>query len=213
MTKLKFFKLCTPFLFVFTLYVSDAKAQPIPVEFMLGNNYGSVNISFNKKFYPESRFGVFLLNSVEFDYNEDDKNSLILKNMLTLETAKNLDVVGGLIYTNGGLSPQTGLLYTWAKEKFFFLCNPNINIESDPVYDIMTILQFAPKINSRFHLYTRLKFLNVFTSDHNIKSYQWMRLGLETKGLSFGLAFNLDEHGPDPSVETNFGVFLQKNIF
>ncbi|WP_346857876.1 hypothetical protein [uncultured Draconibacterium sp.] len=213
MTKLNFFKLCTPFLLVFILFFNDVKAQPIPVELMLGNNYGSVNITFNKKFSPESRFGVFLLNSVEFDYNEDYKNSLILKNMLTLETVKNLDVVGGLIYTNGGLSPQTGLLYTLVKEKFFFLCNPNINIESDPVYDIMTILQFTPKINDRFHLYTRLKFLNVFTADHNIKSYQWVRLGLETKGLSFGLAFNLDEHGPNPSVETNFGLFVQKDIF
>ena len=213
MKKLKISNLYTPFLFVLILCFCEANAQPIPVELMLGNSYGSVNISFNKKFSQDSRFGVFLLNSVEFDYNEDYKNSLILKNMLTVETVKNMDVVAGLIYTNGGLSPQTGLLYTLAKEKFFFLCNPNINIESDPVYDIMTILQFTPKISDGFRLYTRLKFLNVFTADHNIKSYQWMRLGFETKGLSFGFAFNLDEHGPDPSAETNFGVFLQKNIF
>jgi hypothetical protein len=40
-----------------------------------------------------------------------------------------------------------------------------------------------------------------------------MRLGLEVKGFQFGLAANLDEYGPDPSVESNFGLFLRKEIF
>jgi hypothetical protein len=191
----------------------EGKAQPIPVELMLGSNYGSVNVTLTKKFSPESRFGIFLLNSVEFDYNEDYKNSLILKNMLFVETFKNLDIVGGPIYTNSGLSPQAGLLYTLVKEKFFFLFNPGINIESDPVYDIMTIFQFTPKINDRFKLYTRVKFLNVFNANGNLKSYQWIRLGVQTKGLTFGLGFNLDEHGPAPSVESNFGLFAQKELF
>ncbi len=213
MNKLRFSKLFTVLLLVFLLIFNEGKAQPIPVELMLGNNYGSVNITLTKKFSQESIFGVFLLNSVEFDYNEDYKNSLILKNMLFVETFKNLDIVGGLIYTNSGLSPQTGLLYTLIKEKFFFLINPGINIESDPVYDIMTILQFTPKINDRFKLYTRIKFLNVFNSNGNLKSYQWMRLGVQTKGVTFGLGFNLDEHGPSPSAETNFGLFVQKELF
>lgn len=213
MKQLRFTKLFIPNLFVFMLIFNIARAQPTPVELMIGNNYGSVNITFDKKFSPESRFGVFLLNTVEFDYNEDYKNSLILKNMMFVETVKNLDIVGGLIYTNGGLSAQTGLLYTLVKEKFFILFNPGINIESNPVYDIMTIFQFTPKINDRFNLYTRIKFLNVFSADGNLKSYQWMRLGIQTKRVTFGLGFNLDENGPAPSTETNFGLFVQKELF
>jgi len=40
-----------------------------------------------------------------------------------------------------------------------------------------------------------------------------MRPGLEFKGIRFGLTVNLDEYGPDPSVESNFGLFLRKDIF
>jgi hypothetical protein len=40
-----------------------------------------------------------------------------------------------------------------------------------------------------------------------------MRLGIELKGIQFGLAANLDEYGPDPSVDTNFGLFIRKEIF
>jgi hypothetical protein len=55
--------------------------------------------------------------------------------------------------------------------------------------------------------------LNLFDSEGNIKSYQWMHLGLEVKGIQFGLAANLDEYGLNPSVESNFGVFIRKEIF
>ena len=40
-----------------------------------------------------------------------------------------------------------------------------------------------------------------------------MRPGLEVKGLRFGLAVDPDEYCPDPSVESNFGLFLRKEIF
>jgi hypothetical protein len=77
----------------------------------------------------------------------------------------------------------------------------------------MMILQYKPEINDRIKLYTRLQMLNLFDSGGNIKSYQWMRLGLEVKGIQFGLAADLDEYGPHPSVESNFGLFLRKEIF
>ena len=188
-------------------------AQPIPVEFMMGNKYGSINITFTRKFSPESRFGVFHLNSLEFDYDEEYKNSIILKDLLFVETVKNLKLAGGGIYTNGGLSAQAGLIYSLKTDNFLVLCNPGITVENDPVYDIMTIFQFTPKINDQLHLHARAQFLNVFNSEMNLKSYQRMRLGVENKGWCYGLAFNLDENGPNPSAETNFGVFVQKNIF
>ena len=77
----------------------------------------------------------------------------------------------------------------------------------------MTIIQYKPEINDRVKLYTRLQMLNLFDSEGNIKSYQWMRLGLEIKQIQFGLAASLDEYGPNPSVESNLGVFIRKEIF
>jgi hypothetical protein len=68
----------------------------------------------------------------------------------------------------------------------------------------MTIIQYKSDINERVMLFTRLHLLNLFDSGGNIGSYQWMRLGIEVKGLQFGLAANLDEYGPDPSIESNF---------
>ena len=64
---------------------------------MLGNKYGSGDINFSKKFSPETQFGVFHLNSLEFDCNEEYKNSIILKDLLFVETVENLKLAAGAI--------------------------------------------------------------------------------------------------------------------
>lgn len=200
-------------IFLLILNGLKLKAQPIPIELMLGHKYGTVNLAFNKNFSQTSKLGFFHMNTVQFDYKDEDKNSFILQDLIYVETIKNLRVAAGVAYSKGGFDPTAGLQYVYSGKKLLFLFAPRVNIESDPSYDIMTILQYKPVLNDRVKLFTRLQMLNLFDSEGNIKSYQWMRLGLEVKGLQFGLAANLDEYGPNPSVESNFGVFIRKEIF
>jgi hypothetical protein len=180
---------------------------------MAGNKYGTVNLSFSRNFSQTSKFGFFHMNTVQFDYKDETKNSFILQDLAYYEVIKNLRIAGGVAYSKGGFDPTAGLQYVFSGKKFLFLFAPRVNIESDPSYDIMTILQYKPQINDRIKLYTRFQMLNLFNSEGNIKSYQWLRLGLEVKGIQFGLAADFDEYGPDPVVETNVGVFLRKEIF
>jgi hypothetical protein len=193
--------------------LAGIQAQPIPIELMMGHQNGVINLAFSKNFSETSRFGFFHVNSIQFDYNEEEKNSFILQDLLFVETFKNLRVAGGVAYTKGGFSPTAGLQYVFAGRKVLFLCAPRVNIETDPSYDIMTIFQYKPAINERMKLYTRIQLLNVFDAGGNIRSYQWLRLGLELKGVQFGLALNFDEYGPNPSAESNFGAFVRKEIF
>lgn len=188
-------------------------AQPIPVELMMGNKYGTVNLSFSRNFSPASKFGFFHMNTVQFDYKEKANNSFILQDLAYFEVIKNLRIAGGVAYSKAGFDPTAGLQYVYSGKKFLFLFAPRVNIESDPSYDFMTIVQYKPQINDRVKLYTRFQMLNLFNSEGNIKSYQWLRLGLEVKGIQFGLAADFDEYGPHPAVDSNFGLFLRKEIF
>jgi hypothetical protein len=207
-----FIKICT-LIFFLLLSCVLAKAQPIPVELMMGHKYGTVNLSFSKNFSQTSRLGFFHMNTVQFDYKDKNNNSFILQDQIYVETFKNMRVAGGVVYSNGGFNPTAGLQYVYSSKKLFFLCAPRVNIESEASYDIMTILQYKPEINDRVKLYTRLQMLNLFDKGGNIKSYQWIRLGLEIKGLQFGLAADVDEYGPRPSATSNLGVFIRKEIF
>jgi hypothetical protein len=189
-----------------------AISQPIPIELMMGHKYGTVNSAFSKDFSQTSRLGFFHMNTVQFDYKDTQKNSFILQDLIYVETIKNLRFAGGVAYSIGGFDPTIGLQYVYSK-KLFFLCAPRINIESDPSYDIMTIIQYKPIINETLKLYTRFQMLNLFNSGGNIKSYQWLRLGLEVKGIQFGLAADFDEYGPNPTVKSNLGLFIRKEIY
>jgi len=207
------FKTIATIIIILLINETIIKSQPIPIELMMGHKYGTVNLAFGKNLSQNSRLGFFHMNTVQFDYKDKNNNSFILQDLLYVETVKNLRVAGGVVYSPGGFNTTAGLQYVYGGKKLFFLCAPRINIESDPSYDIMTIIQYTPDINERVKLYTRLQLLNLFHSGGNIKSYQWIRLGIEVRGIQFGLAADIDEYGPHSSATGNFGVFFRKEIF
>jgi hypothetical protein len=108
---------------------------------MIGNQYGVVDMAFSKKFSPTSRFGFFHMNTIQSDYNEELNNSFILQDQLFAETFKNLRVTGGVAYSKGGFDPTAGLQYIFVGKKLMFLCAPRVNIDNEPSYDIMNIIQ------------------------------------------------------------------------
>jgi hypothetical protein len=196
------------------LVSNNANAQPIPVEFMTGNNYASINVVVIKNFSETSRFGFFHLNSLTMNYNDKTKDDLALQNLVFFEFMKNVRLTGGAFYASvPGFSPTTGMQYINASKKWFFLFAPRVNIESDPSYNIFSIIRYKTKIAENVGLYTSLQALNIFDGHGHIKSYQWFRAGVETQGFQFGLAANFDEFGAQPKLSTNFGVFIRKEIF
>ena len=198
---------------IFTLCAVSAFSQPIPVELTGGNKYGTINISLGKNFTQESKFGFFHMNTIQFDYKDENKNSFIMQDLLYYEPLKNFRIATGAAYSKGGFNYTSGLQYLYTDKKLFILLAPRINIERNPTYDIMTIVQYRPQLSEKLKLYTRFQMLNLFNSEGNIRSYQWLRLGLEINGTQFGLAANLDEYGQNPKVEYNYGVFIRREIF
>lgn len=191
-----------------------ATAQPIPVEFMTGSNYATVNLVVIKNFSETSRFGFFHLNSLTMDFNDNTEDDLALQNLIFFEFMKNVRLTGGAFYaTVPGFSPTTGLQYVNAGKKWFLLFAPRINIENDPSYNVFSIIRYKTKITEEVGLYTSLQALNIFNGAGHVKSYQWFRAGIETKGFQIGLAANFDEYGSQPTLSTNFGIFLRKEIF
>jgi hypothetical protein len=54
------------------------KAQPIPAELMLGNKYGTLKMIVSKNFNETSKFGIFHINILQFDYLHNIENDLML---------------------------------------------------------------------------------------------------------------------------------------
>jgi hypothetical protein len=188
-------------------------AQPIPVEFVAGNRYVSVDVNFTKKFSTNTKWGFFHMNTLQMYYQDKAENSFIIQDLLFFEAVKNFRLAAGAFYGKPGFNPTAGFQYNFISKKVFLLFAPRVNITKQPSYDFMTILQYKTPITNNMQFFGKFKMLNLFDATAHIKSYQWFRLGLDIKGIQFGLAANIDEFGPQPSVETNFGVFVRKEIF
>jgi hypothetical protein len=63
----------------------SAFSQPIPIGFLAGHNYLSINVSLNKSFSDSSKFGFFHMTSSEIYYENKNDNDLIMQNLLYYE--------------------------------------------------------------------------------------------------------------------------------
>ena len=194
-------------------FSTKSNGQAIPLELVMGHNYGAVDLAVSKKLAQDSRLGLFHLNMLQFYYNEPDKNSFMFMDQLSFETVKNLMILGGASYSPMGFMPNAGIQYVIGGKNFLVILYPGIFISSSPSFYGINSFQFSPAINENLKLLLLAELLNVFSADGNILSTQWLRAGIEIKGVQFGLAVNFDEYGPNPALESNIGLFVRKEIF
>jgi len=201
------------FLFAGLLFfMHSALSQPIPVELMTGHRYASINVVVSKNFSETSRLGFFHLNTITMDYDEKDNNDFTLQDLLFYEPVNNFRITGGAAFGKFGFRPTAGMQYVNTGKVWFILISPRINIDNEPTYNFFSIVRYKPRLTEKTKLYMGMQLLSVFDGSEHIKSYQWLRAGLEIRGIQFGLAAGLDEIGPQPDIQINFGLFIRKEI-
>lgn len=194
------------------LCMHPAYSQPIPVELMTGHRYASVNVVLSRNFAETSRLGFFHLNTITMDYDEKDNHDFTLQDLLFYEPIKNFRITGGAAYGKFGFRPTAGMQYVNTGKVLFIMISPRINFDREPTYNFFSIVRYKHRLSENTKLYLGIQLLNVFDANEHIKSYQWVRTGLEIKGIQFGLAAGLDEVGPQPNAKSNFGLFIRKEI-
>jgi len=192
-----------------------AKAQPIPAELMLGNKYGTLKMIVSKNFSPTSKFGIFHINILQFDYLHNLENDLMLQDLVFFEPIKNFRITGGGLYTGkGGFLPTAGIQYKLNNKSLFLLLSPRMNFkDGNNEGDIFSIFQMTPKINEKFDFVVGIQSLFLFNRDGNIKSGQDLRFGIGYKQTQVGIAAGLEQVGPHYKSFSNFGIFIEKSIF
>lgn len=184
-------------------------SPPVPVEFMAGSAYASINVVLSKALAPQSRWGVFHQNTLVATYHQEDEDDVALQSLLSFAAAGTFRITAGAFYGSiPGVSPTVGMQYLGQTKQWFILVSPRMNVEADPSYSIFSILRYT-----RGRVYLSMQGLNTFDADRHIKSYQWVRLGLDVRGTQLGLGVNFDEAGPKPRVEASLGAFVRRPVF
>jgi hypothetical protein len=190
-----------------------AHSQPIPVELAAGTRYATINLVMSKGFGETSRFGFFHLSTLVMDYDDEEQDDLSTQDLLFFEPVTGFRLTAGAFYgTRPGFNPTAGMQYMRAGRTLFLLVSPRINIESDPSFSVFSIARYRPDLTEHAKLYLGLRMLNSFDTERHIKSYQWLRAGVDIRGTQFGVTANVDERGPQPDVTFTVGLFVRREI-
>ena len=177
--------------------------------------HGTFKMIVSKNFSETSRFGIFHINILQFDYLKNTENDIMLQDLLFYEPIKNFRITGGGLYSGrGGFLPTAGFQYKLNKKGFFLLLSPRINFrDGNNEGDIFSIVQVSPKINEKLNLFVGIQSLFLFNRDGNMKCAQDLRLGLGFKNTQVGLAIGLEQVSPKYLHSSNLGIFIEQSIF
>lgn len=189
---------------------------PINMEAMVGSRGVYYQLMINKKFQSIPRLGFFSVTNGNAAWEKESTPDIMTQSHLTYTLIKNLDVTAGFQYTPiYGFRPVAGFIYTYATPELLIVANPKIDLAKDWASENMVLVEYKPKINEKWSLYSRAQGLYGFvpeTGAHN-RSYIYLRAGLSYKEFSFGVGSNFEWYGPVKYNENSIGAFINIQIF
>jgi len=187
---------------------------PTPVEVFFGNNRFVSQISLNKKFAENSRFGFLATSYIAADYgNDKSENESMNEALINFEILKGFGLVSGAaLNSQWGFRPYSGLQYLYANQQLFVMMIPGFYLTESHNFETVGIIEYRPHLKNDWSLYSRLEGLynaDMVTKKHD-RSFIYGRLGLNYKTIGFGFAVNYDWYGPFKAEKDNVGVFIRK---
>ena len=188
-------------------------APPIPVEAFFGHEAIYSQLVVKRSFTPSSKFAFFNLSTYTADYDNDmDENTMITINQISYNFGKGFGIMAGADMNSVvGFSPIIGPQHNFASKKILAVTVLSYFLNGDSDLKLFGLYEYKPPINEHWSLYTRVQFIynqNLSEGTHN-KSYLYLRAGVKTKAMIFGLAANLDQSGPKKVFNDNYGAFIR----
>jgi hypothetical protein len=133
---------------------------------------------------------------------------------LSVDVYKGLGLIAESQFTDSYLL-RPGVMYFNTFDDLLVFGMATGAVQDDTNVELGLLVQYTPRINSRYSLFSSLEaFSNFDKDDHNF-SVQWFRLGVKSGELSkfgelsYGLAANFAQYGNNPDTECNGGFFTR----
>jgi hypothetical protein len=202
----------------FLLMLDKLGAQSGNIDLMAGHEYLHYQHSIASNFRKQSESGWQHIAALIKRYERDDKN-LILKDELmnqvyfTERLSRSITLKAGLFYTNaGGYKPSVSVQYLLKKNNWLIILAPRADLVKNGALEMFLAAEFKPAISEKLRIYSRFQAMSSITLKQHNRSYQLIRLGIETKEFQFGAGLTLDEYGKHKTMRYNTGCFIRKNF-
>ena len=196
------------------LFAQNKPAPPVGVELLLGHERSSFKVSMNKPIAGPFRYMNITIATGYYD-SDKSKTELVMINSAIYQFHANVGVSAGLDYHFlKGIVPSVGVHFTHGDPVWRVMFIPFINFRPDVNSENVLLLEYKPRINDTFKLYTSALALynqNLSLGEHD-RSFLQVRLGLTHRNFTFGAGTNIDYYGSQKSNENTYCAFLMVDI-
>ena len=202
------------FLASLQLFAQNKPVPPVAVELLLGHERSTFQVAMSKPLAGQFKYMNITSATGYYDLDKG-KTELVMINSVIYQFHGNVGVSAGLDYHFlKGIVPSVGVHFTHGNPVWRVMFVPFINLQPDFNSENVLVLEYKPRLNDTFNLYTSVMGLynqNMSLGEHDRSFYQ-IRLGLTHKNFTFGAGSNIDYYGPQRYNENTYGAFLMVNI-
>lgn len=199
-----------------SLLLSQGVVAQIMPDVMIGNKATEYSFFWIAPVDQKHKWELFNYTFFSVDYQKQQRNAHEIYQAVTYKLNNNfgLAAVGRLTFNE--FIPQAALVVQHYNDDIFLAAYPYIQHSWQKTmtsYGLFGFLQWKPKLNERWRLFTMLMFEPNFANAEHYYSYQQFRFGLQSpKHLQFGIGGTLEQTGPSFLFASNFGLFIRKEF-
>lgn len=168
---------------------------------------------FDKDF--KTKWNYFASGTVSYGYESKKLNAEVYQN-INYSISQNWGISAGVHISNEDVMPSVGFAFIKEKGDFGINLFPALTYSFDGKelgVGLYTLMEYTPKINERFNLYSMLIVESDFSFKQHQNSSQIIRLGLETrKKIQFGIGSTTSQIGSNFETIADFGIFIGKKF-
>lgn len=206
------FSIFTVILLLSVFGFSQDQQPPIPVEVFGGHSAVSYQHVISKDIF-NNKFNFFNVAAFDAKYSDNKNSVFAIQSLVFYKIGKGFSVGLGAQLQNVGAFSLAGIQYSYASDKLLVVILPTVNLNEKTNYEQFVLVEYRPKLNDKTRIYSRIQILANTDFEKYNRGYQQLRLGLEKKGLQFGVAATFDQFNSNIVKLENYGVFVRKLIF
>lgn len=191
----------------------------INIESFFSDKGPLVEMNLAKPFSPGSRFGIIALGEYSSTWDtkkQAEESGYMAQTHISYHILEHFDIFTGFFTSDvDGVRPTIGIQYLLSKGDFFFLAVPRMDLTQTHNGEILSVLEYTPRFDDNWSLYTRVEGLYNHLMDTGEHGYSYIRfrLGTSYKTFRFGLGANFTAYGPEKFKEQTYGVFAGVWLF
>ncbi|MBX2897286.1 MAG: hypothetical protein KF856_08705 [Cyclobacteriaceae bacterium] len=199
-----------------TFLLSHGIAAQIMPDIMIGNKATEYSFLWVAPVDRKQKFELFNYTFFSVDYQKQQRNAHEIYQAVTYKLSNNLGIAAIGRLTFNEFIPQAAIALQHYNDYIFLAAYPYVQHSWQneiTSYGLFGFLQWKPKLNEKWRLFTMLMFEPNFANGEHYYSYQQYRIGLQSPThLQFGVGGTLEQIGPSYLFHYNFGIFIRKEF-